>query len=296
MDTVQKIMSCSDVCSRPNYLAYGWLVWFYKQQTYRCQWYTLSSFSRPYKNSSFCKPSYLSFSLSVYEDITFNPDNTSESLMISEDYTQVFISPNQTSPKIRTQDKETPFHILAKQSWKEGRHYWEVDVENCRTWSVGVVELASGNQLKTEAAGEHLGRDKSSWVLESEDGALAALHNDDFRAVKKRDVKRLGVYLDISKNKSRLTFYDVGGGVALHTFYALFKKEVFPAFSLSGTDGQVQSMALCNLRLMLDDTDSGLGSSRSSSTMSESGSSESSPEQWRNVVTTGPGAGYYDGP
>ena len=271
-------MSCSDVCSRPNYLAYGWLVWFYKQQTYRCQWYTLSSFSRPYKNSSFCKPSYLSFSLSVYEDITFNQDNTSESLMISEDYTQVFISPNQTSPKIRTQDKETPFHILAKQSWKEGRHYWEVDVENCRTWSVGVVELASGNQLKTEAAGEHLGRDNSSWVLESEDGALAALHNDDFRAVKKRDVKRLGVYLDISKNKSRLTFYDVGGGVALHTFYARFNKKVFPAFSLSGTDGQIHSIALCNLRLMLDDTDSGLGSSRSSSTMSESGLSESSPE------------------
>ncbi|XP_076147316.1 uncharacterized protein LOC143131561 [Alosa pseudoharengus] len=188
-----------------------------------------------------------------YEDITFNPnpDKTDENLMISDDYTQVCLSPHRSSPKVPYQTKETPFCVLAKQSWKKGQHYWEVDVGHCRTWAVGVVELANGSRPPSQAALMRLGRNKRSWMLESEDGELTALHNDNLSMVKQpeQEVTRLGVYLDMTKNNGQLSFYDVGGGAVLHTFRLRVKKSVLPAFSLTRVDGQFQSLVLCNLGL-----------------------------------------------
>ncbi|KAG5268056.1 hypothetical protein AALO_G00207730 [Alosa alosa] len=188
-----------------------------------------------------------------YEDITFNPnpDKTNDNLMISDDYTQVFLSPQRSSPRVPYQTRETPFYVLAKQSWKKGQHYWEVDVGHCRTWAVGVVELANGSRPPSQAALMRLGRNKRSWMLESEDGELTALHNDNLSMVKQpeQEVTRLGVYLDMTKNNGRLSFYDVGGGAVLHTFRLCVKKSVFPAFSLTRVDGQLQSLVLCNLGL-----------------------------------------------
>ncbi|XP_062377844.1 E3 ubiquitin-protein ligase TRIM39-like [Sardina pilchardus] len=186
-----------------------------------------------------------------YEDLTFNhhdPDKADGSLMISD--SQISVSPHRSSPKVPYQTKETPFYILAKQCWKTGRHYWEVDVGHCRTWAAGVVELANGSRPPSQATLMRLGRNKRSWMLESEDGELTALHNDNLSKMKKQEVTRLGVDLDINKKKSgMLTFYDVGSGAVLHTFCLHFKKSLFPAFSLTRVDGQVQSLLLCNLGL-----------------------------------------------
>ncbi|XP_062377298.1 tripartite motif-containing protein 14-like isoform X2 [Sardina pilchardus] len=220
------------------------------------------------------------------------------SLMISD--SQISVSPHRSSPKVPYQTKETPFYILAKQCWKTGRHYWEVDVGHCRTWAAGVVELANGSRPPSQATLMRLGRNKRSWMLESEDGELTALHNDNLSMVKQseQDMTRLGVYLDMTKNSGRLTFYDVGSGAVLHSFCLRFKKSLFPAFSLTRVDGQVQSLLLCNLGLRTESVsesensanraslsstrpeneyDSGLdtgGSSRSSSDMSDSESSD----------------------
>lgn len=121
-------------------------------------------------------------------------------------------------------------------------------MENCHTWAVGIVELAHGKRLLPQTVPGRLGRDKKSWMLESDEGELAVRHNDILSQVGGRqNVKRLGVYVDMTKNKSRLTFYDVGRNVALHTFNTRFKKSVYPAFTLSSVEGQVQSLALCNL-------------------------------------------------
>lgn len=213
---------------------------------------------------------FLPVTFLVYEDITFNPDNTANDLRISPNDTQAYIGYQQKLPKITYQTEKTMVHILAKEFWKEGQHYWEVDVENCRTWAVGIVELASGNQLPEKAALRHLGRDKRSWMLESEDGELAVLHNNHLDIVKEQDVKRVGVFLDMTKNKNQLTFYNVGRNVLLHTFCPRFKKSVFPAFSLCNEAGEVQSLVLCNLNIKQNtELDSGVDmSSRSSSPMS----------------------------
>lgn len=174
------------------------------------------------------------------------------------------------SPKKTYQTEETMVHILANESWKDGRHYWEVDVEKCHSWAVGIVELDRGNQLPEKASQRNLGQDKRSWMLESQDGDLAVRYNNHLDIVKEQDVKRLGVFLDMTKNKNQLTFYNVGRNVALHTFYPRFKKNVFPAFSLSNAAHEVQSLVLCNLELKQHtESDSGVDmSSRSSSPMS----------------------------
>lgn len=178
-----------------------------------------------------------------YEDITFNPDNTNECLVISDDRTQV------SAPLSKPfQTEETRFHILAEQCWREGKHYWEVDVENSCNWAVGIVELASGNQLPQKAALKCLGWDKRSWALESEGGELAVLHNNHLDILMQQDMKRLGVFLDMTKNSNQLTFYNVGRTMSLRTFCPRFKKNVFPAFSLWSAADKVQSLALCNLR------------------------------------------------
>ncbi|KAL2085434.1 hypothetical protein ACEWY4_018754 [Coilia grayii] len=185
-----------------------------------------------------------------YRDITFSEDNIPQVLSLSDDHTQVTLTGPNKAFTVQNQAEEKPVHILAEESFKDGRHYWEVDVQDCSGWAVGVVELSQGKKLQRQTAERHLGRDRSSWMLESLGGELVALHDDDLTRVKEQDVKSLGVYLDISKKgKSQLTFYDVGSCTVLHTFYLRTKKSICPAFSLFYKADEASSLALCNFGL-----------------------------------------------
>ncbi|XP_063062193.1 uncharacterized protein LOC134455065 [Engraulis encrasicolus] len=169
-----------------------------------------------------------------YQDITFSKDNAAQFLIFSDDGTKVTLTGSSATTSVVLKPEEKPVHILAKEAFKEeGRKYWEVDMRGCGDWAVGVVELPQGKKLPEHTKGEHLGRDKSSWMLESIGGELEALHNDGLIRLKEQDVQILGVYLEIAKKgKCDLTFYDVSSLEVLYKYCLSTKKRLYPVFSL----------------------------------------------------------------
>ncbi|XP_076868410.1 ret finger protein-like 3 isoform X1 [Brachyhypopomus gauderio] len=136
------------------------------------------------------------------EAITFDLDNKHKDLIISEDKYQVSL---RSIPKKLLKDSKRTraksANILASQCFSTGRHYWEVDVAGSLNWSVGVVEK---DWLKN-GMGRLLGRDKRSWVLESDEGNLTVLHHNDISTVSEASVQRLGVFVDCDKGRVKFS-------------------------------------------------------------------------------------------
>ncbi|KAI4880442.1 hypothetical protein NFI96_000307 [Prochilodus magdalenae] len=186
--------------------------------------------------------------------ITFDERKKHKDLRIFEDETILLRG---TSARQMNKRAALWSSVMAVQSFSEGQHYWEVEVGGCRSWSVGVVEQGwEKNNL------DHpLGRDKASWALESDEGDLTALHNDDLSGIRGHSTHRLGVYVDC--DKSKVKFYDANSGQLLHVFFTKFRSAVYPAFSIKNNDCRNTSkLIICKLfpkskNTYLEDSDFG---------------------------------------
>ncbi|XP_072532794.1 E3 ubiquitin-protein ligase TRIM7-like [Salminus brasiliensis] len=174
------------------------------------------------------------------EAVTFDKRRMHKDLRISEERMQLILRgcpSNQTNKHTATWCS-----AVAGQSFSEGQHYWEVDVGGSRSWAVGVVEQG----WEENGLDRPLGRDRTSWVLESDEGDLVALHSDVFSAVGSCSVRRLGVCVDCDKGKVK--FCDVNSAKLLHIFFTRFSSSVHPAFSLRHTGRKRSSnLTICKL-------------------------------------------------
>uniref|UniRef100_A0A9J8AEV9 Si:dkey-219e21.4 n=1 Tax=Cyprinus carpio carpio TaxID=630221 RepID=A0A9J8AEV9_CYPCA len=144
---------------------------------------------------------------------------------------------------------------------KSGQHYWEVDVHCCSSWAVG---MAYGSlQRRGRDKGAKLGRNRSSWSLEFQDGHLTAWHNDRHVALPVTAARaapnRVGVF--VKYQKGRLVFYDAETMRTLQEFSAIqtavfdrahhqFTEPLYPAFRFfSPKDKGHHHMEICNLSL-----------------------------------------------
>ncbi|XP_076868408.1 tripartite motif-containing protein 14-like [Brachyhypopomus gauderio] len=171
--------------------------------------------------------------------ITFDQDNKHKELTVSEDKTQVSL--RGLSTKHTKDTRALSANILASQRFSKGQHYWEVDVTGSKNWSVGVVL----HDKSKNGVNRQLGKDKRSWVLESDEGELTALHDNEVRRVKEASVQRLGVFVDC--DKGRLNFYDVITGNKLHMFITRFKGSVCPAFGLGAQANSIAQLLIYSL-------------------------------------------------
>ncbi|KAG9355914.1 hypothetical protein JZ751_000758, partial [Albula glossodonta] len=161
------------------------------------------------------------------ENVTFDKTTAANNLKMSEDGTSVWYVPSQPQGRRLRKQEDGEVNILANEAFSSGQHYWEVEVKGRLNWTVGVVEQG----WKEGSAGAGLGQDKRSWALQSEDGLLVALHNDENRMLRERDpFTRVGVFLDC--DNSVLKFMNVDTGRVLHSFLPKVKKPLIPAFSI----------------------------------------------------------------
>ncbi|KAM9436663.1 tripartite motif-containing protein 75-like [Clarias gariepinus] len=172
------------------------------------------------------------------ETITLDESRKQEYVQISEDKTEMSRCP---SDNFSLTARSSWVNQQASQSFSNGMHYWEVDVEGCESWQVGVVEQSEGRGIPSAALSEEM----SSWVLECDGGELSALHNNEFSRVKESNVQTLGVFLDC--NKKRLKFYNVNTGCIMHSFIAKFKHSVCPVFSMRPQKDSMARLKICNL-------------------------------------------------
>ncbi|KAI1902068.1 hypothetical protein AGOR_G00040910 [Albula goreensis] len=161
------------------------------------------------------------------ENVTFDKTTAANNLKMSEDGTSVWYVPSQPQGRRSRKQENGEVNILANEAFSSGQHYWEVEVKGRLNWTVGVVEQG----WKEGSAGADLGQDKRSWALQSEDGLLVALHNDENRMLREHDpFARVGVFLDC--DNSVLKFMNVDTGRVLHSFSPNVKKPLIPAFSI----------------------------------------------------------------
>ncbi|XP_027025721.2 tripartite motif-containing protein 75-like [Tachysurus fulvidraco] len=168
------------------------------------------------------------------ETITLDESKAQGNVQISEDKTQMSLSPS-NSLSLLSPWKSTQ----ASQSFKNGLHYWEVAVGGCESWAVGVVENSRVNGIQTGS------NEKNIWILECDGGELSVMHNNDFSTVKENNIETLGVFLDC--DKGRLKFYNVNTGSILHSFIANFKHAVFPMFRMRAQKDSLAQLKICNL-------------------------------------------------
>uniref|UniRef100_A0A8C1Y269 Si:dkey-219e21.4 n=1 Tax=Cyprinus carpio TaxID=7962 RepID=A0A8C1Y269_CYPCA len=131
---------------------------------------------------------------------------------------------------------------------KSGQHYWEVDVHCCSSWAVG---MAYGSlQRRGRDKGAKLGRNRSSWSLEFQDGHLTAWHNDRHVALPVTAARaapnRVGVFVKYQKGR----LFSAVQTAVFDRAHHQFTEPLYPAFRFfSPKDKGHHHMEICNLSL-----------------------------------------------
>uniref|UniRef100_A0A8B9ZF93 B30.2/SPRY domain-containing protein n=1 Tax=Anas platyrhynchos TaxID=8839 RepID=A0A8B9ZF93_ANAPL len=160
----------------------------------RCRW----SMNRKFQSSSLIALHYLKSDLIIAVDVILDVNTAHPRLQVSEDGKNV----TDTAVIRRVQVKKERFDcqafVLAKEGYKSGRHYWEVDVGRRSNWILGVAQ-------ETVTC-------KGEVVLSPQNGfwAIALSDEQDGRP------RKIGIFLDISAKK--LLFYNVHQKNALYIF------------------------------------------------------------------------------
>lgn len=120
--------------------------------------------------------------------------------------------------------------VQAKEGYKTGRHYWEVNVRKKREWRVGVVkESASRHGYVT------MNTKTGYWNLRLQLGTLMAL-TEPVSKLFISTPSKIGVYLDIEEGQ--VSFYDAEKRRHIYTFNTDFdgSEDIYPMFGTIETD------------------------------------------------------------
>ncbi|XP_066282169.1 E3 ubiquitin-protein ligase Midline-1-like isoform X4 [Branchiostoma lanceolatum] len=126
--------------------------------------------------------------------------------------------------------------VLGDKAISSGRHYWEIDVSESRTYRIGVCSRDAQRD-------SIIGNTEDGWVLRRNAREYTLRHdvNSPIRLAMQHDLDKIGILLDYSRGE--LAFYNADIGLRLHTLKAHFVSPICPAFSL--WDGVVTVVSGC---------------------------------------------------
>uniref|UniRef100_A0A9J8B9M9 Uncharacterized protein n=2 Tax=Cyprinus carpio TaxID=7962 RepID=A0A9J8B9M9_CYPCA len=170
-------------------------------------------------------------------DLTFNPATAHPSLLLSSDLKTVKQCAGVKSNTAGDQSERfsTATQVMCTQSFSTGVHMWAVEVGPGCMWSLGLCYKSIPRK------GDHsrLGHNTSSWRLQWKNKKLTACYDLANVSVGEGLVmppKRVEVTLDYEGGT--IAFHSSGQGGRrqhLHTFSAVFKDIVYPAFGIHST-------------------------------------------------------------
>lgn len=163
-------------------------------------------------------------------EVTFDPDTAHPNLVLSEDLKTVTFSaakqPYPSSPQRFT----SFFQVLSTQSFYEGDHCWQVELEGS-PWIIGVCY---SGKLARSGLPSALESSQSSWCLMWFNNMLTAFEQSHDVPLKKTTVScRLEIRLSFKAN--RLSFYNVSpisGKTHVYTFKADLTEPVHLAYRM----------------------------------------------------------------
>ncbi|XP_051515772.1 probable E3 ubiquitin-protein ligase TRIML1 [Myxocyprinus asiaticus] len=170
-------------------------------------------------------------------DLTFNPDTAHPSLMLSSNLKTIKQCAGGKKSSAGDQGERfcTAAQVMCSQGFSTGVHMWAVEIGPGCMWSVGLCYKSIPRK------GDHsrLGHNTSSWRLQWKNTKLTVCH--DLANIVVGDgwvvpPKKVRVTLDYEGGTA--AFHSTGQGGRkqhLHTFSAVFKDIVYPAFGIHST-------------------------------------------------------------
>uniref|UniRef100_A0A673KFY3 E3 ubiquitin/ISG15 ligase TRIM25-like n=1 Tax=Sinocyclocheilus rhinocerous TaxID=307959 RepID=A0A673KFY3_9TELE len=170
-------------------------------------------------------------------DLTFNPATAHPSLLLSNDLKTVKQCAGVKSSTAGDQSERffTATQVMCTQGFSTGVHMWAVEVGPGCMWSLGLCY----KNIPRKGDHSRLGHNTSSWRLQWKSKKLTACYDSANVATGEGLVmppKKVEVTLDYEGGT--IAFHSSGQGGRrqhLHTFSAMFKDTVYPAFAIHST-------------------------------------------------------------
>ncbi|XP_054466007.1 E3 ubiquitin/ISG15 ligase TRIM25-like [Anoplopoma fimbria] len=162
-------------------------------------------------------------------DLTFNLSTAHPSLVVSNDLRTVKYSPTKQPYGEHPERFTIAPQVLCSQGFSSGEHVWVVEVGANSMWSLGVCYKSIPRR------GDHsrLGHNSISWRLQWKNGKLTVCQSSSNVALGEMTHHPLRIEIALDYERGTLMFHNTKGRREhLHTFRAVFREPVYPAFSI----------------------------------------------------------------
>ncbi|KAM7401837.1 hypothetical protein PAMP_017115 [Pampus punctatissimus] len=163
-------------------------------------------------------------------EVTFDPETAHPNLVLSGDLKTVTFSATKQPYPSSPQRFTNFFQVLSTQSFYEGDHSWEVDLEGS-PWIIGICY---SGKLARNGLPSALESSRSSWCLMWFDNRLTAFEQGHNVPLKRTTVSRR-LEIRLSFKTHRLSFYNVSstsGKTHVYTFKANLTEPVHLAYRM----------------------------------------------------------------
>lgn len=161
--------------------------------------------------------------------LTFNLSTAHPSLIVSNDQRTVKYSASKQAYPDHPERFTSAPQVLCSQGLSTGEHVWVVEVGANSMWSLGVCYKSIPRR------GDHsrLGHNSVSWRLQWKNNKLTVCQSSSNVALGEVINHPLRVEIALDYEGGTLTFHSTKGRREhLHTFKAVFREPVYPAFSI----------------------------------------------------------------
>ncbi|XP_029017122.1 E3 ubiquitin-protein ligase TRIM39-like [Betta splendens] len=163
-------------------------------------------------------------------DLTFDPDTTQGTLVISEDGKQV------TCLDVVNNPVDKYCSVLTKEGFTSGKFYYEVKVTGRDEWRVGVAIESSGRKNNTKVLAKN-----GFWMIGTRNGMCVASTTPVAKVSKGGNLGKVGIFVEI--DKERVSFYDVDSKSHIFSFnmcsFRMFTEGLYPSFHLKPSRGNI---------------------------------------------------------
>ncbi|KAM4632175.1 tripartite motif-containing protein 72 [Discoglossus pictus] len=171
----------------------------------------------------------------AFETLTLDPDTAQQNLVVSSDGKSVECSDHKQPVTDEPARFDKSNCLVAKQSFTDGEHYWEVVVEDKPRWSLGVISETANRKGRLHACPSN-----GFWLIGCKDGkvyeAYAEQKEPRILRVDGRPEK-IGVYISFSDGVVSFFNADDEDNIKLlYTFHERFSGKLFPFFDVCWHD------------------------------------------------------------